>query len=156
MAQINVTIYREESINELKDLFGGSNNENGRNALDSFLSLYSTWNANVMNGDGKIFTRQELCYLVDIQNATIFEPRIAVSHRTWIATIEDSDELDKTGEKWKVDVAQLIEKVNKLTSSEVYFWRLAINRFWQVEDAYGSPAPDLKKFLDDYAIKDHD
>lgn len=149
--QINVTIYQEKTIDHLKDLFGGSNNENGRSAIDGFLNLYYSWDANLKRGDGKIFSRKELCYLVDIQNGTIFDARIAVSHRTWIAEIEDSDELDRMGEKWEVKAKDIIEKVNGLNSADVYFWRLTIQRFWQVEDAYGSPAPDLEKFLDDFA-----
>jgi hypothetical protein len=154
MPQINVTIFQEETVDHLKNIFGGSNNENGRNAIDGFVNMYFVWETNIKKGDGKIFTKKELSYLVDIQNATIFEARMAVSNRTWIAEIEDSDELDHMGEKWEVDARDIIKKVNNLTSSDIYFWRLAINRFWQVESAYGSPMPNLEKFLDDFATDD--
>lgn len=42
---------------------------------------------------------------------------------------------------------QVKEKVNKLTSAQVFFLQDEINRFWHEPKAYGAPEPDLNKFI---------
>lgn len=149
MAQINVTVYQDAMIPELRKIFGGSNNENARKALEAYLAVRTVWEVEVVRK--KPFTPDELRLLCDIQNGSVFDASQAASVRMWVASIEDADHYDGIGEKWGVDIPQLIEKVQQIPVLEVYFWREEISRFWDVRSAYGSPSPDLDGFIKKYA-----
>lgn len=151
MPQINVTLNFQETIERLKEIHGGSNNENGRKSIEGYIAMRTAWEAHACSVRGKIFTRAELSLLCDIQNGTIFDPNLCASQRTWLASLEDADEFDKVGEKWNVDMPGLAKKIKSLSPPEIYFYREEIDRFWQNPVAYGSPAPDLKAFCDKFA-----
>lgn len=77
-----------------------------------------------------LFSLQEVYALIDIHNATIFEPQIASMNGTLIANIEDADNLEGLGEKWSIDIGQLISKVKTLNDYQVFFLSFECYSFW--------------------------
>lgn len=131
-----------QSDAELKKLYGSAY-AGGTRATEAFLWLRRY----TLKGLKGKLTRNELSALTDIQNGLIFEEQFAVNHSAFIAQIEDSDWFDHIGERWQVDVKALIKKVEQMTTCEIFFLQEEIDRFWNVEKAFGSPNPDLEKFL---------
>ena len=117
-----------------------------RKAVEAYLSLRTQTLAE-MKGR---FTKNELACLVDIQYGVALEPLELVTKRRWLASIADADSLDGIAGKWEISLDDLIEKVKQLHPAEAFFWQEIIDIFWNNPKAYGSPAPDLGKFLDDW------
>jgi len=127
---------------ELVKLYGSAY-AGGTRATEAFLWLRKY----ALKGLKGKLTKNELSALIDIQNGSIFEEQFAVNHSAFIAHIEDADEFEGIGEKWKIDIKALIEKVKNMSTCEIFFLQEEIDRFWNVEQAFGSPNPDLEKFL---------
>ena len=127
---------------ELVKLYGSAY-AGGTRATEAFLWLRRY----ALKGIRGKFTKNELSALIDIQNGSIFEEQFAVNHSAFIAHIEDANEFEGIGRRWDIDIKVLIEKVNHLNTCEIFFLQEEIDRFWNVEKAFGSPNPDLEKFL---------
>lgn len=96
------------------------------------------------------FSRAELTALVDMMNGTMFDPRFAVQKSALIHQVEDKELYDKMSALWKVDVKKLIAKIEAMPTALAFFLVYEIHRFWDEPEAYGSPSPNLEKFLDEY------
>ena len=131
-----------QSDAELKKLYGSAY-AGGTRATEAFLWLRRY----TLKGLKGKLTRDELSALTDIQNGSIFEEQFAVNHSAFIAHIEDANEFEGIGKKWNIDIKALIEKVKNMTTCEIFFLQEEIDRFWNVEKAFGSPNPDLEKFI---------
>ena len=97
-----------------------------------------------------LFTRAELTALVDMYNGTMFDSRFAVQKQTLLAQIEDSELYNKISDRWKINISTLVLKVESMSTNQAFFWVYEIHRFWDEPAAYGSPSPDLEKFLNEY------
>lgn len=93
------------------------------------------------------FTRDEIGYLADIQNATMFQPEFACRPDMWVANIEDAAQFDGTDEKWGVKLEDLVTKVRGLSPSESFFMQEEIDRFWNTPQAYGHMNANLERFM---------
>lgn len=148
---ITARFYSDEYADALADIFGNKSN-GGIKAIEGYVNIRKIVLAE-MKGT---FTREELSYLIDIQNGKIFDSNIASRRSTWIAEIEDANLFDQTGAKWNVDVPMLIEKVKALNAAEVYFWRELIHLFWYGASDFHVKPEDLNRFLDKWSKTIHD
>lgn len=90
-----------------------------------------------------IFTENELKYLTDIANATMFDPAFAAQKVSLIAAAEDSDKYEGTAEKRGVDLNALLLKVSNLTAAQCFFLQRETFLYW-----YGTHKPgDLDEFI---------
>jgi len=126
----------------LKDY--GSAYAGATRAAESFLWLKRS---SLKGLKGKL-SRQELTALVDSFKWSIFEEQYAIHHNMLIGHIEDSNQFESLGDRWGIDIPALIEKVNSMSIAEIFFLQEEIDRFWNVECAFGAPNPNLEKFLD--------
>lgn len=94
------------------------------------------------------FNREEIISIADIYNGIIFEKSWMGSKTAMIAELEDAEKFDSISSRHQVDLNALIEKINCLNDNEVFYLNYEIYRFWNVENAYGSPSPDLEKLID--------
>ena len=75
------------------------------------------------------FEEKEKKYMVDMVNGLLRSS--VLSARDFVKiTISDSDNWDRLGEKWNVDVNKLIEKVEKLEDSEIEVVVNSLYKFW--------------------------
>lgn len=128
MTTITIRIDTPGAEERLAKLHGNKTNGATR-AVEAYLAIRNLTMPRLVGR----FTQNELKYLVDIQNGTIFQAGIAASARTWIAEVEDSDTFDYMGKKWGVNVPTLIEKIKQMASAEIFFMREEIDRFWNAD-----------------------
>lgn len=53
---------------------------------------------------------------------------------------QDADKLDDLGEKWEIDIQELMEKIKDLTAAQVDAVYFRVEQFWNSEDK------DLEEF----------
>jgi hypothetical protein len=94
-----------------------------------------------------IFSLPEIQALIDIHNATIFDPNIAAMPGALVANIEDSNNLDGLGSKWSIDIDQLISKVKSLNDYQVFFLSFECYSFWYGKNAGNDLDSFCKKFV---------
>lgn len=94
-----------------------------------------------------IFTANELSYMVDIANATMFDPTFASQKVSLIASVEDSDRYEGTATKWNVDLKQLLSKVDKLTAAQCFFLQRETYLYWYGTDKPGNLDEFINQFL---------
>lgn len=80
------------------------------------------------------FSPAEWSYMADSLNGTMVTTEFRCSFGALAISIKESDTFDGFGEKWKVDVPGLIDKINKLTGAQVDAVFTRINEFWYSED----------------------
>jgi hypothetical protein len=124
---------------EFKQIGEKSTSKNAIIAIEGFIDIKKR----TMKEIHGFFEEREIKYLVDIANATMFDSNFAAQKMTLIASIEDSDRYEGTGEKWDVDVQGLIGKIDKLTSAQCYFLQRETYLFWYETDK----AKDLEEFV---------
>lgn len=124
---------------EFKQIGEKSTSKNAIIAIEGFIDIKKR----TMKEIHGFFEEREIKYLVDIANATMFDSNFAAQKKTLIASIEDSDRYEGTGEKWDVDVQGLIGKIDKLTSAQCYFLQRETYLFWYETDK----AKDLEEFV---------
>lgn len=96
-------------------------------AVEAYLAI----RAHTLHEIKGMFTKNELSFLVDIQNGSMFEHKFAASASAWIARIEDTDKLFPfTVKQWEVDVKEIIEKIKTMPSAQIYFTQELIDLFW--------------------------
>lgn len=66
-----------------------------------------------------VLTANEWKYLADALNGTLITPEFRCNAGGLIASIEDSNDFDNLGVKWNVDIPGFIEKIRKLTGSQI-------------------------------------
>lgn len=128
---------------ELVKLYGSAY-AGGTRAAESYLWIRK-YSLKTLKGK---LTRSELSALIDSQNGSMFEEQFAINHSAFIAHIEDADQFDNIGARWGINVKGLIQKVTIMSVSEIFFLQEEIDRFWNIESAFGAPSPNLEKFLD--------
>lgn len=98
-----------------------------------------------------VFSREELYALIDCQQGVIFDPTWASQKKALIFSLEDAEKYDNLSGRWNIDFSKLIETINQLTVSQLYFLQEEIDRFWNHKEAYGAPSPDTEIFIDKFA-----
>lgn len=77
------------------------------------------------------FLKEELYYITDMLNSHMLGTHwVDFSKEAFRNSIIDADKYENLAEKWKVDIDNLIEKTNKLTSGQVYFLKEFIKECW--------------------------
>lgn len=98
--------------------------------INSFIPLF----AGTMRELRGKFTPEEIIFLADILNGTVFQPELCIYPSTLVAEIEDRDRYNNAGQLHNVDVPALIEKAKALTSAQSLCLALEINRWWNSEN----------------------
>lgn len=140
------TVRITEDLEKKYKALYGTKTTGAQEAVECFLYL----RAHTLAGLKCYFTKNELSALIDIQNGTIMQSQFAISKEVLIAEIQDSNKIEGLAARWGININKLISKIGNLFAAQVYFLQSEINRFWNVPEAYGSPSPDLEKFLDEY------
>lgn len=76
------------------------------------------------------FTQDEWCYLADCLNGTMITPQFRANVGGLIASVEDSNDFDGLGAKWKVNVSDFVAKIKTLTGAQVDAVFTRIEQFW--------------------------
>ena len=77
-----------------------------------------------------VFTSNELNLIIDNLNGTLIDAAFKANPSVLAAHIEDGDMYDKLGDKWRVDIVTLCEKVRSLNHLQVFFLNDEILRWW--------------------------
>lgn len=77
------------------------------------------------------FTREEITALIDSQNGTMLTPDFIYNKFFLLAQLEDFEMLEGGISRHKVEPSELFEKIQKLSSVQVYYILLDIHIFWQ-------------------------
>ena len=88
-----------------------------------------------------LFTREELTALVDMSNATIFNPRLA-STQVLKATAEDAERYNGTITSHGASPERLISKIEFISGALAFWLMFELNNFW-----YSPGEHDLEGFL---------
>ncbi len=96
-------------------------------------------------------TRDELTAIVSMYNGTMIEKKFCFKPYLTVQ-IEDAEMYEKGCSSYNVDSINLVKKIEAMDEMAVFFLIEEVNRFWNVEGAYGSPMPNLEAFLDKYAV----
>ncbi len=130
----------EEKLGEIFD----NKTTGGEIIIDSFLYL----RRDTLQELKGIFTKEELTGLIALRNGTIFEPQFSCNAKFLLAELEDAEKFDNQSKNFSFDYKKLIAKIQKLTSAQVYFLLLEINRFWNKESAKENSLDDfIKKII---------
>jgi hypothetical protein len=128
--ELKINIRLPEHLHKGFRELGGNTSQTAILAIESCLTLRK-YAVNDLIG---LFTSSEWKYLIDISNATIFQPEFGANKSMLIARIQDADKLEGTGARWGVDMESFINKVCKLSYSQVYYIQLECYLYW-----YGQP-----------------
>jgi hypothetical protein len=96
------------------------------------------------------FSREELSCMVDTLNGTIIDSALTTNKVMLIASLNDGNEYENLYERWGVDGDKLIEKIEQMSIDEYAYLIDEIYRFWNIQEAYGSPSPNLEAFMIDW------
>ena len=121
----NLSSGLEEKLGEIFD----NKTIAGETIIDSFLYL----RRNTLSEIKGIFTKEEIIGIVDLRNGTIFEPQFSCNNKFLLAELEDAEKFDSQSKNFNFDYKKLIAKIQRLTSAQIYFLLLEINRFWNKE-----------------------
>ncbi len=91
---------------------------------DAFPLLYKRTLLSLKN----IFSRAELCLLIDIFNGTFLTPNLAGQHLE--IQVEDGIKLEGLDEKWEVDSEKLLGKIQSLKFFERVCLEIWAKGFW--------------------------
>lgn len=87
-----------------------------------------------------IFTPEEWSFLVDSLNGTMTTDAFRCNAGALAYHCQDADKLDDLGEKWEIDIQELMEKIKDLTAAQVDAVYFRVEQFWNSEDE------DLEEF----------
>lgn len=107
----------------------------------AYLQQIRRYSLNEIKG---VFTPAEWCYMTDSLNGTMITVDFRCSTSALSASIEDSDTFDGLGEKWDVNVLELLQKISKLTGAQVECVFNRVEEFWN--------SPGFEKDLSKWAI----
>lgn len=135
MKKVNISISQTDAkkINQLYPL--------QKDGLETAVQNYLAIRDNALRELQGIFTREELIALVDMYNATIYDPRFAGPQFLQIQ-IEDAEQFESTVTRQGANLGQLIEKVKNLTHAQSLVLIEECWRFWNVGDKQ-----DLEDFV---------
>lgn len=80
-----------------------------------------------------MFTTNECCVFVDITNGFWYTPDMHPMQSLYV-NVRDSEFNDNTCSKWKVNVENLLNKIEKLTAYQAHCIFLMCNEFWNMSD----------------------
>jgi hypothetical protein len=140
----------ENSINELSATLGVGPTE----VVETCMEAYNILRHHTLTEMQSKFTRKEIICMVSMQNGTMLTPQYQASIDMYLGQLDDAEALDGLTAMYGADYKQLRNKVAALSAGQVYYWQQEIHRFWNVENAYGAPSPDLNRFIDRFAKED--
>lgn len=86
------------------------------------------------------FTQGEWSFLADSLNGTITDGSFRCNAGALAYHCQDADKLDDLGEKWEIDIQELVDKIKDLTAAQVDAVYFRVEQFWNSEDE------DLEEF----------
>jgi len=132
----------EKTVKMIETTF--DSNYNGvKVATESFFFLRSK----MQNEIKGIFSENELKAIVDMFNATMFDPQLA-QKMVLKAEIEDSEIYDGTLTKWDVSKDVILAKVDNMTEAQAFFIMFEAWNFWYSPEK--TQPKDLDKFVKQY------
>ncbi len=137
-----VSTYLEESAQkELISIF-----ENAYQGLQTCTTTFLELRRKALRELKGIFSVSEVNALVDIHNATIFDPRIASMSGSLIASVEDANLLDGLCTKWAIDFNSLISKLKELNDFQTFFLSFECYVFWYGKNSGSDIESFVKRF----------
>lgn len=106
------------------------------NALDALIMI-RTYSLSEIRGR---FSPEEWSFLADSLNGTITDGSFRCNAGALAYHCQDADKLDDLGEKWEIDVMDLMDKIKDLTAAQVDAVYFRVEQFWNSEDK------DLEEF----------
>jgi len=88
----------------------------------------------------KTFAVGELCYLIDLYNTQIFDPRYMIRRDVTRQEIEDGEKYEQLAGKWDVDLVEFTGKIEKLSAAQVFFLNEWAKLFWE-NNHYSNTSP---------------
>lgn len=79
------------------------------------------------------FSTAEACLIVDVNNSYLYTPQ-GYSKSSLRLRVVDGDKYEGLGEKWEVNIDELIEKIDKLTNYQCHCIFLMCNEFWNMSE----------------------
>lgn len=143
MKQISTRVDKK-AIVQLQKLYGNNSAGTSR-AAECFPYIRRAVIAEIKG----TFQINELHAIIDSFNGTIIDPQYSANKQMLIAHLEDANQYEYIGKRFNIDIQDLLKKVQELTTAQAFFLQEEIYRFWNVEEAYGNPNPNLKKFVED-------
>lgn len=93
-------------------------------ALESFPAIYRRTLAELRGR----FNESELSLILDVVNGLLLTPQFAGQHL--LAEVEDGIMLDGLAEKWQIDGAELILKIESLAVGQIAVLEIWAKAFW--------------------------
>ena len=100
------------------------------NALDALIMI-RTYSLSEIRGR---FSPGEWSFLADSLNGTMTDGSFRCNAGALAYHCLDADKLDTLGEKWEIDVLDLMDKIKDLTAAQVDAVYFRIEQFWNSED----------------------
>jgi hypothetical protein len=94
-----------------------------------------------------IFVREELIGLIDNLNGSMLQADYQANKSMYIAHLEDGEHFENMSERFNFDFQTLINKVNSLTSAQIFFLQAEIERYWRQDS---SKDDSLNKFIEQF------
>lgn len=106
------------------------------NALDALIMIRDYSLAEIKGR----FTQGEWSFLVDSLNGTMAYGSFRCNAGALAYHCQDADKLDDLGDKWEIDIQELMEKIKDLTAAQVEAVYFRVEQIWNSEDK------DLEEF----------
>ena len=135
------TYLDEKSKEELLSIF-----ENTYQGLQTCTGTFLVLRRKALREIKGMFTISELHALIDIHNATIFDPQVSCISGALIASVEDANNFDGLCTKWGVNFDSLLEKLKRLNDFQSFFLSFECYAFWYGKNAGNNLDEFVKRF----------
>lgn len=115
----------ENIINEIKENFEGFNA-----GISLIVEPFDRLRRVTINELKGYFTREEIVALVDSLNGTMLTPEFIYNKQFWVIQLEDFENLENGISRHSANSKILLEKIENLSQSQVYFLLIDIHIFW--------------------------
>lgn len=116
-------------IEKLKNIYG-TTSSGGGSIIEAWYLLRSFAIEEIK---GK-FSHDEICAMLDAFNGTIIEAKYSVKSDFIKYEIEDSIRYGQFSQAWNFDEKEFYEKIDSLTSAQIFFIIERIKEFWNTEE----------------------
>ena len=138
----------DQHLAELSKLYSKMPGTSAGKAVKNFLNLRRN-GFTILKGT---FAKNEMEGILATFNNTILESSFYAmrdNNNLLITLLQDVETLERISKSYDFDYDKMIKKVKKLDHLQTFILFDECYRFWHDEAAYGAPAPNLEKFLND-------
>lgn len=133
----NATIRLNDETHE----FLKTNFEGIQAAISLIVEPFDKLRQVTMNELKGYFSKEELVSLIDSQNGTMLTPDFIYNKSFWVFQLQDFEQLENGISRHGADSEVLMDKLNKLSQSQVYIFLMDIHIFWNTNG-------DLNKYIE--------